>query len=363
VNNNHVSRKMEFGGAVGSRLRCYELALGDPFNLSAIGAQVPDMYSAPTCTYHSQGTMTIGSNATGVASILLSPIPYATLVDMTNTSTVSSGMVVTVPNIYGATSAANLANVFSSYRVVGCGFRLRNLLPPTVATGRVIVAPAIICGMVPGTTLLNASAPSSSAFTQLIMGNSPGGPGAPFSSDILESPGAEEYTIQDIITNTIEFNCKVLTPQCFNFTNATSTGTYNSTTSVGTEVLVDNSGETVAAVDNGGFDCVGWQAFAITMIGLPVSTVACVELEYIIHYEGVPVYTSGPGTIVPATPASPHINIGGHQSALSAVLSRPAIRIISEVGKSAFNGMKSGGMAGAGANLLSLMMAKMGLQL
>lgn len=40
-------------------LESYHAALVSPFHPLAIGAQVPDLYSYPTSTYHAEGTVVV----------------------------------------------------------------------------------------------------------------------------------------------------------------------------------------------------------------------------------------------------------------------------------------------------------------
>jgi len=358
-----MSRTVQPAG--NGRLQSYALALSKPFDENAVGAQVPDMYSGPTVTYHAEGTVTIRSNSGGVASFCLSSVAYASLIDVTGASVgASSGMaqITTSPSVYSATTGTNLAAVFSSYRVVGVGFRFRNLLPPTTATGRITVAPVAAVGAFPSYAFLSATPAVANNLTRMLVGIDTGGGGVGFAADILEFPGAEEYTIQDLITNTVECVCKPLTPQAFAFTNTSTSGIYNTSTTYGEEVIINSVTGNVNLADNSGQQGLGWEALLINANGLPPSS-DCVELEYIFHYEGVPAMPTGAGALLPGSPAVPHINITGHQNVLSTVLSKPAVKLVTQVGKSAFNGFAAGGVAGAGANVLSLMMAKMGLQL
>jgi len=78
--------------------------------------------------------------------------------------------------------------VFSNYRVVGGGIQIRNLQPPTSATGRVIVAPVPLCGTVPGPSVLgiNAMVNANAAFVIAGVQATSNTSGIP--SDILELP-------------------------------------------------------------------------------------------------------------------------------------------------------------------------------
>jgi hypothetical protein len=346
-----------------SQLECYRLALQAPFMPDAVGAQVPDMYSAPTVSYHAEGTLIINSNASNIASLLLCPIPHLTAVDMTTASIGSGGMSQngTTTTVWEASTNTNLSGVLASCRVVGAGFRIRNLLPPTSATGRVIVAPVALSGTIPTEGFLNTAIGLNFDISQLVTGIKPANTTVGYSSSILEFPGAEEYTAQDLIINTVELVCKPLTPHAFDFDTTTDAGTYNATQFLATETLFTTAG----VVPTNGFNTTngygGWEGFMIRFEGYPASTSAIAEIEYILHYEGTPAMPTGAGSLIAAVPAKSHINIGGHQNVLSKALSHPAVKIIDQASRSAFNGYMKGGMAGAGSNLAKMMIAKLGI--
>lgn len=257
-------------------LQSYELALSLPFDKDAIGATVPDMYSYPTATYHAQGTITLSSNATGVSSVLLLPHPFLSLLDMTGASVNTAGMqqYTNTTVAYAATTQANLAGELTNFRVVGCGYKVRNLLPPTTATGRVIVAPIPVSGLFPGPSLLSSAAGNNNNIAASAIGINTGSLTNGFGSDILELPAAEEFTVQDIIANSIHLNCQPVTPAAFDFHSALNFIGYNAADNlIGGNAYNIVAGTVVAGNDSlASENALGWDAYMFRAEGLPVST-------------------------------------------------------------------------------------------
>jgi len=364
--------KLIKGGGVGrgkiSDLECYKMALSNPFSDQAIGAQVPDMFSAPTITYHSHGTIIVGSNASGIASLLLSPNPLLSCIDMTTGSVTTTGQkpYVSNPTMYMAASFTVLAATLASYRVVGCGWKIRNLIPQNTCTGRIIVAPVVLVGTESGPLTLDNVASANYLQANFATGYNAGGTTVGFSSDILEIPAAFEATLQDVTVDSIGMVSKPVTPMAFNFVNTVLSSQYNaggSLNAVGSGLYAPGTG-LVSSSENGG-DMIqgGWEAFLLRAEGLPASVANCFEIQYTLHLEGTPVYQSGPGLILPAVPMKTHIDITGHNNILSRVLSQPSISFASDLTKAGLNGFSSAGVAGAGVNVMATLFAKMGMQL
>jgi len=339
------------------------MALHRPFADEALGARVPDMFSAPTVTYHTKGTVTVASNVSGIASVLISPNPLLGLVDMTTDSVASTSMYrYSSSSQYAATSLVNLQGAFSTYRVVGMGVRIKCLIAPTTAIGRIIVAPFNVSSGGPGPASLTGIGWQNQQIAQLL--------GSPFQgssttsglpSTIIELPCSQEYTLQDIITNTVEFWSKPVGPGAFEFhntynnVNIAGASTYTSSNSV-TAVAGTISASVSDLEDVSSFK--GWQGLLIRGEGLS-EEVTNFEVEYIYHFEGTPaVPTTTSGQIVPTVPANTHIDIVGFHNTLSNVLGDQPIKLVAEfLTKQASDYYTGGG----GKKLLSTMMARMGL--
>jgi len=358
----HVgSAKLKFSGGLGN----YAAALQNPFVDAACGARVPDMNSAPTVTYHSKGTVTLQSNANGVLSLVLTANPLLSMIDMTLTSVGNTGMsqYFTTTAAYAVTSLVNAQTAFQSMRVVGAGFRIRNLIPPTTATGKVIVAPFCMSSSQPGPATL-----SNVLIDNYQLANYVAAPGAQsnavlgLQSNIIELPGSEEYTVQELITNAVHCWLKPIAPTAFNFHNL-----YDATQIIGSFNYLAGSAEfTSGAVFNASnsdvADVCNWAGFEGIVIrgeGLPPG-VSCLEVEYIYHFEGTPFLspTSG-GQLIPTAAPSSFVDINGFNSVLSNALNHPVVSLV-----------EAGVRAGVGAldtpvghGLLANMMARMGLSI
>ncbi len=75
-----------------SNVKSYVRALSDPFGPDAIGIRIPDPYPYSTIGYRSEGLITVTSNSEGIASVLLLPHPFLSLINMCSTSTISTTM-------------------------------------------------------------------------------------------------------------------------------------------------------------------------------------------------------------------------------------------------------------------------------
>jgi len=353
--------------APSSALLSYASALMRPFSREALGARIPDLYSYPTATYHCQGTVTLSSNAAGIASVALFPDPYCTMIDMTSSSVTSSSMAQygNSPTVYAGSTLANMQAVLSNFRVVGGGVKVRNLLPPTTATGRIICATVPMADVVPGpatltnTVMLNGVAGSRA--TGLILGTSTVTTGLP--AGILQFPGAQENTIQNLITGSLDVNFKPITADSAFFrstNNVTQASSFagsalvqgyatNLNASTG---AVGSAGDTFASTEPTGYDCI-----LLRFEGLPPSTV-CADLQYILHYEGTPALLSASGSLAPAIDIIPVVNTQGHAKVLDAALSQPSISIGSALVSGAVGFIKGGPMGAIDA-----VMAKLGMTL
>jgi hypothetical protein len=276
----------------------FKTCLLDPFHRDALGARMPDEFAFPTATFHNHGTITLVSgNGVTSGSIALFPHPFLSYIDSSGgtycgsdylTGTNSQTYYTVNTGISGACTPSGLSAVLSEYRVVGAGWKLRVTMPELTRTGRVILAPIPGCRDLPGYNMMNAAliSPGSGADLRLMAGL---GIGVGGSASILALPGAFEISLSDMSTRDVqlrskptsalysEFHTTVSIPSYNNtYTSSDSTGTSNLTGVVSftdTEDLIDFS------------NLSGW---LIHFEGLPLSTVPVVDIEYILHYEGLP---------------------------------------------------------------------------
>jgi len=342
----------------------YYLALTDPFHPDALGAQVPDMFSYPTATFHAEGTIGIDTNAAGIASVLINPHPYLTAVDMTTTSVGSTSMTrYSTNSTYAATPIASMKATLSNFRVVGLGIEIRNLLPPTTATGRVIVATVPVSGIAPGPNSLLNTGPNNNTLLNIITGETSAVTSVTtgITSAILALPGALEYTVQDLITNKLSVQCRPCTPQAFEFRNALNETALTASRTMGqNETYITSTGviDTTATDTIGTSDSRGFDAILLRFEGLPVSTTGSMEVKYILHYEGTPFVGSVPGMVATA-PRKAVVHPVGLNEILGKVFTARNIQIGSGIVGAGMGGYSKGGPMGA----LTSMAAKLGLQL
>lgn len=141
----------------------YPIAVCDPFNPRAEGAQVPDMYSFPSQTAQLRTQFTL-SNITDSMDFVVQPNPFCTLAVSVEPTTLAQN-VTTIPSStltgvtggnlfawsvnnfgdnnrgvaeYGLVKADDLAMQFSRFRVVGFGWRMRTLAAPLNVQGSVV---------------------------------------------------------------------------------------------------------------------------------------------------------------------------------------------------------------------------------
>lgn len=121
-------------------------AVLSPFDPEALGAQVPDEYSFPTCTTTLKQTTRILSNADGdwdvafqVHSLGCMFSDDETLIGTLAATWARTASLTPVPRTNGLLTVSNIA-AWRKYRVLGLGVRLRSLLVPMTSTGIMSIA-------------------------------------------------------------------------------------------------------------------------------------------------------------------------------------------------------------------------------
>lgn len=80
-------------GSTGTEaLKRWRLSLKDPFNPHVCGVKIPDPYAYPTTTFKTEGTVTLSTGLDGVASVLLIPHPYLSMINMCDDASISGSM-------------------------------------------------------------------------------------------------------------------------------------------------------------------------------------------------------------------------------------------------------------------------------
>jgi len=343
-----------------SPLQRYALALSSPFATGAVGAQVPDMYSFPTATYHAEGTIIVQSNAQGIASLALYPHPFLGSLDMTGGSISGSGSTqyAGTTTAWAPVTVANLLASLSNYRVVGAGWEVRNLMPPTTATGRVLVAPVPVCGLLPGPIDLAANALNNNGITLVSLGFGPANGTNGFTGNLIELPFAQEVTMQDLIAQELGFQARPLGPSAFDFRSSNSNVDIGSTLSQVSGDVTNAAGvvqytsrDNVNSENN-----LGWNAFVMRFEGCPAS-VNIAEIKYIIHLEGTPSISTVSGSMVPGVVIESHVDPIGHTTTLTKVLNYPVIQLAAK----AVGALGDATLGGGYSTLQNLVLSKLGM--
>jgi len=332
----------------------YAASCISPFDGSAVGARVPAPYECRTVTaklhtLFSPQPATGGDVSTYGFSVVLTASPIGTLLTHSpglrgviggancnfqafnaNQSYTPSGAYERFVNISGydfsrsATTAANLAKLFSQYRVVSCGFRVRVESSLTNTQGRLLIARAPAGPVVP---LTNSSYWGSAGFPlpagtageiddgELLascyaaMGfpwqynpgnNNPGYVAGDISDTILSFPDSMEVSLPSIMDSGFELLCPKTSALHTQFIHAQASGEY----SVGEQSIVagdmvlpgsDASPGLTSNIYSGHASTVprvsdnstaGFTNVALKFIGLGVGTQ--VSIETIFHLEGTP---------------------------------------------------------------------------
>lgn len=306
-------------------------AIAAPFDPASIGIRVPDIFSFPTATYHVHGVTTLStSSGSGIIGGAFLPNPVVSFIDTkfdsgSLTCVNSSGMTniafATTPAgpspCWSAITPTNLGTVLSSYRVASWGIRIKNLMTPLNATGRLYIA------IVPSPQ----EVPSYYAITKGTIGymvNSFIGPGITNNSSILELPVSQEVSVTEMLSGAIQITPAPVNPVFYNFRSAAAAMQVGTDVFDGTHVTSPASGATATPAGISLTSLTGGSTVLVYADGLPLST-NCFEVEYIYHIEGTPVLSSTNDKLVTASNAT---STGSTAIVEAAIQANPATRAI-----------------------------------
>lgn len=308
-----------------------------------------DPYSYPTTTGIAEGVINVQTDGSGAAAVAVFCDPFFTFYTAQG-ATPSNSTVTYAYNTFaqGASSVGQLSNLFSTYRTVGGGVQVRNLMQPVSTQGRVFAAKiASNSCIVPAVILNNEAISGAQAFKY--SANMDG-----IDSRILNLPESTENTMADLIQNVL--------PISFRSCSATNSFFRNSNTSAylggsGADALYfgsllgkPNTGSQMqfcSTTDSSyGFDII-----LLRFTGCPANTLVA-EVKYTLHYEGTPALATEQGVAVPdMTSVGPHMPQTAR--ALETAASRRSERSswvedVTEIGKSFLKGVDYvGKIAGA----------------
>lgn len=280
-------------------VKALRAALMEPFSSMAEGAVILDEFATATVPRKAHITNNVTPSPQGNFSVAIFPSPCFTAFNFTNVGGADSklqwGGAVTAYNTNvsakGIVSPNEMADIFTQFRVVGGGIRIRNLMTPLTATGRleIVQMPVTAPGM--SVNGLFTSTYSSPDISTRLLGNFPLGSNHVFTS-FLALPGADEYTMSEIDKGDILCSFKVASPHYYEFRSTSNDLLVGSTNSIGVIQEGDDFNNTTGAVSqnqysNGTVDSRGMNAILLRGSGFPAGS-PVLEIEVILHIEGVP---------------------------------------------------------------------------
>jgi len=282
---------------VNSMSRDFACALKLPFHPCAVGCRVPDIYSAPTSTYHVRGNVVLGTTTAGTLGVIVLPNPILSLVDTAldsnNTACVTSGMTqITTTSgagtspYYGAVGKTPLSLAMASYRVASWGLKITSTQPALSGTGRLYIAliPSISqvpnIGTVENNGCDNGNGHAGRAFTNLQ---------PVFSSSILDYPEATMLTVSELMTGAVCITPSPVNPIFYNFKSLTEYPTINNGYYVNDQTSTNSAGAVFGARNGMNINNVsGGMTVVIFGDGFPTSLTNAVDIEFVYHLEGTP---------------------------------------------------------------------------
>lgn len=310
--------------------------LVDPF--TAIGPKVPDMFCYPTITAQSKGVQVISSDSNGTILGAIAPYPTLSYVAVSGGVTTSSMYQYSGKPLYAATTFTNLSNLFSNYRVVSVGVRVRNLLAPLTATGRIIIAPYISSAPIPGPNFCNNGTVDGGFIFSSITQTATSG------SNLLELPYAKEYSIQELIAGTVTWCSRPVSTESYHFHGTNNSAAASNVYYAQSEVQAN--GSLVSQYSDGvdQFSPNNYTGLIIFAQGLPIN-INALELEYVYHYEGTPAMGLTAGSVMPETSTPSPVDMYGMSNILRKLAASDPVNLLAETalgtaGKMAMNFLK-----------------------
>lgn len=294
----------------------FRMALIDPFDVRAEGARVPSPFNVNTNTFIARGYMKLRCGPSGNDnSYFVSPSPAVSFVTgqspISNSSVLPQGMTPfsTSSGWYAAVPNPTMQDTFSSYRIVGAGVRLRNLLPSTSAPVIINIAKIPIVDAGPGPNTLNVqTVVPFSASMQTIVGAAPNATNNNWGSTLFVQPTAQRFTTQDIIDKSLTIPFRPTSAQFTEFKTVRlpSAGNVVAGYTTGDYLTVNGAGVVAGNTDEKeSYTAVGWDGLAIQMSqnGSIADGTDVLELEYIYHLEGTPRATSSSAAFCAIAPS------------------------------------------------------------
>jgi len=196
-----------------------------------------------------------------------------------------------------------ISQIYSEFRVVAFGIRIRNILPSTAAPVTVGIATVPQASSGPGPNWWNntTSTPGGNFAITEYLGMTPTF-SSRFGTTITCLPNFERFTSQDVIDKCVVIPGRPTDARAFDMRTTFSQSLAYTGVSPNLEVdsvIVDSAGTVLTALSDNkmSYTGEGWSALLIEVIP-NTSTVsgACLEIEYTYHLEGIPTNFNGQST-------------------------------------------------------------------
>lgn len=182
-----------------------------------------------------------------------------------------------------------MSGIFASYRVVGSGIQVRNLMQPVSTQGRVYAAKVTGTGFIPGPTWLGYSGAKDNIMNSLIRMTD-------IDSRILTLPESTETTMQDLIQSCLPVNTRPTSAAATHFRSTAAATAWGPGLYSG-EVLW-TPGNNPSSCELASQHSYGRDAILLDFAGCPPNTIIA-EVKYVLHYEGTPAMADASGVVVP----------------------------------------------------------------
>jgi len=324
---------------VGADVRAFQAALRDPFSLAAAGARIPDEFAIPTIPLTVEQVFTVTANGSGEADIVITADPLVSFIDPLSTMTsvgALNSMGAASGHIYGATTKTALAALCDAYRVVSTGIKVRNLMPFNTVTGRVLTAKVPPTGNFAGPVDIAAANPDCYFLVNLISQIGMQANGI-INGNILSLPGAQEYTMQDLISQALLIQPRGVTPAWRQFRDPLDDASLGGTGGPWYQNVVFTTGSNPVVAGSTSQRTNGNEITLIRFTGCPVSTLVA-EVRVVYRLEAAPPV---PTSVVMATPAPPSPIMDNFHSFYRSELLSDVIRLVGDWGVNRLSAMRA----------------------
>lgn len=317
-------------------VRRYWLALTDPFHPDAVGARVPDLYSAHTATYTVRASMTVTANSSGSATQFVFPNPVTSVFVQQGASPDF------VPITWGDNTVANgarwgvdqnaLGAKLDNYRIVGFGIRVTNMSSMTSSQGKFFLGsyPVNSTWHTKDFTVGGATLATNAGLTRAATTAPWGVPldaSGNFNSTLLaQYPGTVIRSALEMGEEAYDVASRPVDPRAFEFRTSNDQPD-------GWETV----GASGASGDASYLDMNGFEAVFVSMQGA-VPSVSAYDLEIVYHIEGrpylggLPAVTGQNQIVTPSMSSASPVNPMGFFDAVAAAVKIPAVRQVVDQG-------------------------------